>query len=173
MKKIIYTLVLLICTSSTFAEVTALGTQRLGILAGILQLPEQDNRTGITNFILGFQAGSSFSRANPIVLGIEFYFTPATDQIAHEQSKNHYVFYQFYNQTTGIWAELPIEVFNSNTFINLGARLNYLNYMTAGSTYDPEGGFQPLASISYEFYHMMIEARLNNEFMQFTFGFVY
>lgn len=173
MKTIIYTIILLTCTKSTFAEVTALGTQRFGVLTGVLQLPEQNSRTSITNFILGFQAGSSFSRANPITLGLEFYFTPTTDQIAHEQSKNHYIFYQFYNQTTGIWAELPIEVLKSKTFINLGARLNYLNYMTAGSTYDPEGDFQPLASISYEFYHMMLEARFNDEFMQFSFGFVY
>lgn len=173
MKNVLFLLILLLSNTSTFARITDTGNHRSGLFGGVLQLPAQDNRTDITNFIIGFQGGSSFSPANPLVLGVEVYLTPTTDQIVHEQSKNHYVFYQFYNQTFGLWTELPIEVGNTNTFINLGARLNYLNYMTAGSTYDPEGGFQPLASLSFEFNHMMIEARLNDEFMQFSFGFVY
>lgn len=173
MKKALYGIILLLSTGSLFAAVTGTGTHRFGLFGGVLQLPAQDNRTDITNFIIGFQGGSSFTPKNPIILGLEVYFTPTTDQVVYEQSKNHYIFYQFYNQTFGLWAELPIEVGNTNTFINLGARLNYLNYMTAGSIYDPQGGFQPLASISYEFNHMMIEARLNDEFMQFSFGFVY
>lgn len=173
MKQALYFLFLLISTTSVFARVTDTGNHRSGVFGGILKLPEQDNRTDITNFIIGFQGGSSFSPANPIVLGAEVYFTPTTDQVAVKQSKNHYIFYQFYNQTFGLWAELPIEIGQSNTFINLGARLNYLNYMTAGSNYDSGDGFQPLASVSFEFNHMMLEARFNDQFMQFSFGWVY